>query len=370
MIYLDLSNKNLSSLSEYIIPTTVTRLDISNNNFVNLTTVPFHIEYLFVDNNQTLVSLEGCPTQLKYLYAPNCSLTNLDYLSTETQECVVNNNSISNIDRLTVCNKLIKLNIDNNLITSIDNVIYAIEISANNNHITYINADLNVNILSIKRNPISSITIPNIKLGLLNITNTNIDISDINIPPDSKVKIIKENYSNTNLSTMPYVYDINNGTELYDVSTGYNKSSYINVFYIHPYLYFTPPIFMTIDTSPTWTIFDFTNFYKDVSDFRVSGGTITYLGSVKKLFMINNQIVVSGQTDFMQIIGIKNMTETTTIDYTNSMIVSSPINNQQVSFALIANFFLNTGDTVSFHLRTGTNNTITIYTLSLMIINI
>jgi hypothetical protein len=375
MLHIDFSNKNLTSLSGYKIPSTVRSLDLSNNRFADLSSVPSYITKLIINNNSTLISLFGCPGNLNHLSASNCGLTTLDHISTEIEICIAENNFITNIDVLLQCTKLLKLILNNNLLTSLNPAINSNEVSINNNLITEIVGEYKFYSLSVKKNPISKIDLTGSNIKLLNITNTN--VADLSKVGSEKLKIIKQdNFEITNLDTLPTnIYELILGTgepgEYYDNVS--DRSSYINMYYVHPNLYKTPPVFFTLPTSTSWNKFNLNICYYEANDFKLSNGTIIYIGYLKKTFSINNQIKLSGTNDYIQVVGAKNAPSTitsTTFNPTNSMIASSDLSVKPTTSSLITVFTLNLGDTVDFYIRTGTSNTLTIYNLSLLISNI
>lgn len=135
---LDLSGKNLTTLSGITFPSNVTDLILDNNSLTSLSGIPSEVKYLSLSNNSDIISLSGIPSEIHTIIANDCSIasnttipssikfldlsgnniTDLNFLSsTSPTELVLSNNSITSLQ---YCPDVLKLHVDNNGLSSLE----------------------------------------------------------------------------------------------------------------------------------------------------------------------------------------------------------------------------------------------------------
>lgn len=201
-LIIDMSNMGLTSLAGYTFSSEISGLNLSNNSFVDLTTIPTSINTLIINDNPTLTSLNGTPENVTVIYARNCGLTSTQYISSNVGLADLRNNNISSLTDLSLCTNLTILLLDNNSLTSIAGIPSNIKrLSLSNNNITsLVEISTTCTELYLNNNPISSSNgIPN-SLITLEISGTNIPLSTL---PNCPMVVTKRGDTITDFTTLP-----------------------------------------------------------------------------------------------------------------------------------------------------------------------
>lgn len=398
MTTINLEGLSLTTLSDYTFPSHTRSIDLDDNYLTNLSNLPTDLQGIRINNNNLgltgyfgFTGVDGPTgvtgvtgpsgttgymgyidlspfTQLVSLDAINCNLTSTLNFSTTITAINLMHNNISDISEFSLCVNLRDLILDNNIVSDISGLPITLrKLTINNNMLTSL-PDLSLyssmSVLQIKNNPITTIsTLPKF-VRELNISGT--EITDFAQITKANVNIIDIKYNGKDLSTLgTNVSKFNIGGDIKEKNT----LSYINIFYTDSTLYDLSPIFMTINTiANEWTQLTLNSFNSKCSNkFLVKNNSVYYYGDKYGPFTASAQITLKGTNDLVRIVGIKNKEPSTTIDYTNSIITVNELSGDTKTITLNFLFMLNTGDYVEIYIKTGINNTLTVYSFNLMI---
>jgi len=117
MVYLDLSNKNLTKIP--IIPNDITELYLQYNQITKIENLPDSLRILWLNGNR-ITKIENLPSSLQELHLGNNQITKIENLSENLQKLWLDDNQITKIENLP--DSLQKLRLDNNQITKIENL--------------------------------------------------------------------------------------------------------------------------------------------------------------------------------------------------------------------------------------------------------
>lgn len=118
MTSLILDNSGITSFTSVTFPSDVRFLSARANKLTNLQGLPATVEILDVSNNKQLTSLLGSTNNLKQLIVNNCGLITFQNVSTALRILEANYNAITGVTNLSICTVLAHIQLDNNLITS------------------------------------------------------------------------------------------------------------------------------------------------------------------------------------------------------------------------------------------------------------
>ena len=171
---LNVSGKNISSLTGLEYFTKLTSLNCSNNNLTSLPSLPSTLVSLISQNNQ-LTSLPSLPSGLKFLNCGSNKLTSLPAMPNSIEEIACSNNqftslSLNHLSNLTVLacgynSNLTTLNCSNNALTTliVTDCSALNYLTCNNNQLTSLNVSSlsNLRVLDCSKNKLSSLNVSN-----------------------------------------------------------------------------------------------------------------------------------------------------------------------------------------------------------------
>lgn len=408
MTTINLEGLSLTNVSDYTFPSHTTSIELDDNSLQDLSDLPINLQGIRVNNNNlgltgyfgftgitgpTGVTGVAGPSgttgymgmvdlasfyQLNVFEGIKCNISYLYNIPSTVTKMNLMHNNIVDISCFSSCTNLAELILDNNKISDISTLPTTLRnLSINNNLLTALpnmSSYTEMEFLQIKNNPITTIgTLPRF-IRDLDITGT--QLTDFSSICHAGIRLLNIKYSGKDLSSLDNtVSKFNVGGDIKEKNT----LSYINIFYTSPLLYNTTPTFMTIDTvADEWTKISLSNFAAKCSNnFIIKDDRVYYYGKKYILFnvtagmvlkgILTAQMVLNNTNDLVRIVGIKNKKNDTVINYSNSILTANDLSTTARSIPLNFLFMLNTGDYFEIYIKTGINNTLTLYSFNLII---